>query len=93
MVEPTEAKAVCARCPVCEPCLTFGLLTGDTFHVLGGTTPAERRELDNGQRVGSCARCGRDFVWNKTAGGARAELCPDCTSGDPTIALYAEVTQ
>jgi WhiB family redox-sensing transcriptional regulator len=36
------AKAVCAACPVRQPCLEMALQTGDQHAILGGTTPAER---------------------------------------------------
>lgn len=40
-----EAKAVCARCPVADKCLTWALETGQDAGVWGGTTPRERRAL------------------------------------------------
>jgi WhiB family redox-sensing transcriptional regulator len=39
------AKAVCAMCPVREPCLEHALSVGERFGVWGGLTPAERRTL------------------------------------------------
>src|SRR5918994_493760 len=39
------AKAVCAACPVQQPCLDMALATGDQHAILGGTTPAERIPL------------------------------------------------
>jgi WhiB family transcriptional regulator, redox-sensing transcriptional regulator len=39
------AKAVCAACPVREPCLEMALATGDQHAILGGTTPKERGRL------------------------------------------------
>jgi hypothetical protein len=36
------AKALCAGCPVREPCLEMALATNDQHAILGGTTPAER---------------------------------------------------
>jgi WhiB family transcriptional regulator, redox-sensing transcriptional regulator len=36
------AKALCASCPVRQPCLDMALATGDQYAILGGTTPAER---------------------------------------------------
>src|SRR5215211_3362955 len=39
------AKAVCAACPVREPCLEMALATGDQHAILGGTTPEERGRL------------------------------------------------
>lgn len=41
----TEAKAVCARCPVRERCLDYALDNGLDHGVFGGTTDTERRQL------------------------------------------------
>jgi WhiB family redox-sensing transcriptional regulator len=41
----TEAKAYCRECPIRRDCLNWALAMGDTFAVLGGLTPAERRRL------------------------------------------------
>lgn len=38
----SEAKALCAVCPVREQCLTFALETKDPWGVYGGQTPAQR---------------------------------------------------
>ena len=40
-----EAKAVCGRCPVVEPCLIWALETGQDAGVWGGTSEDERRAL------------------------------------------------
>ncbi|MEV5955700.1 WhiB family transcriptional regulator [Streptomyces sp. NPDC051987] len=40
-----QAKAVCERCPVREPCLRWAMETGQAVGVWGGTTEAERRLL------------------------------------------------
>jgi len=43
---PYEAqKAVCASCPVREPCLAYALANKSLMGCWGGTTEAERREL------------------------------------------------
>lgn len=39
------ARRVCARCPVRGQCLRWALESGEDFGVLGGMTPAERREM------------------------------------------------
>jgi len=39
------AKAICARCPVKEPCLEFALGTRDPHGVWGGKNEMERRGL------------------------------------------------
>lgn len=41
----TEAKQVCATCPVREPCLDWAMGTGEQEGVWGGLTPEERRRL------------------------------------------------
>ncbi len=48
-----EAKAVCGRCPVVEPCLAWALETGQDAGVWGGTSEDERRAL---KRRGARAR-------------------------------------
>lgn len=40
-----RAKAVCARCPVTEPCLEWALSTNQDAGVWGGLTEEERRSL------------------------------------------------
>ncbi len=43
--EADEAKAICATCPVKEPCLEFALDTREAEGIWGGTTARERRRL------------------------------------------------
>ncbi|MFI6642442.1 WhiB family transcriptional regulator [Streptomyces sp. NPDC050504] len=43
------AKAVCARCPVAEQCLSWALDTGQATGVWGGTCPEERALLRRAQ--------------------------------------------
>lgn len=45
------AKALCAGCPVREPCLEMALQTGDQHAILGGTTPQERVRLRRQRQV------------------------------------------
>jgi WhiB family redox-sensing transcriptional regulator len=40
-----EAKAVCARCELREPCLAWALETNQRFGVWGGASERERRRL------------------------------------------------
>ncbi len=40
-----DAKAVCAACPVREPCLEFALATRMRFGVWGGLSERERRAV------------------------------------------------
>lgn len=37
------ALAICADCPVADACLSDALARGDTWAVLGGTLPDQRR--------------------------------------------------
>ncbi|MCA1692056.1 MAG: WhiB family transcriptional regulator [Acidimicrobiales bacterium] len=43
--ESDEAKAICASCPVQEPCLEFALDSREADGIWGGTTARERRRL------------------------------------------------
>jgi WhiB family redox-sensing transcriptional regulator len=43
--EIQRAKAICARCPVQRPCLTYALATSQEFGIWGGRDEAERRLL------------------------------------------------
>lgn len=40
-----EAKAVCARCPVQQECLTYAMDNGLNYGIFGGATEQERRQL------------------------------------------------
>jgi WhiB family transcriptional regulator, redox-sensing transcriptional regulator len=40
-----EAKAICALCPVREPCLEFALETNQKYGIWGGLTDKERASL------------------------------------------------
>jgi WhiB family redox-sensing transcriptional regulator len=46
-----RALAVCARCPVTEPCLAFALATGQQNGVWGGASQATLRALQRRRRV------------------------------------------
>lgn len=48
----TAAKAICATCPVVEPCLEYALTfpDHDDFGVWGGTTVLERRSIRDDRR-------------------------------------------
>lgn len=43
--EADQAKAICATCPVREPCLEYALANRERDGVWGGATERERRRL------------------------------------------------
>ena len=43
-----RARAVCAACPVTEPCLAYAMGDVDTMGVWGGTTGRQRRAMRTG---------------------------------------------
>ncbi|GGU66438.1 WhiB family transcriptional regulator [Streptomyces daghestanicus] len=45
LLQEREAKAVCARCPLIEPCLQGALERGEAAGVWGGLSEQERRSL------------------------------------------------
>ncbi len=45
-----EAKALCARCPVCRECADHALLMAEPYGVWGGVSESEREELLHGPR-------------------------------------------
>jgi len=45
LVQIEEAKLVCQRCPVLEPCLQWALESGQDAGVWGGLSEDERRDL------------------------------------------------
>ncbi|QIJ60918.1 WhiB family transcriptional regulator [Streptomyces sp. JB150] len=45
LMQTEQAKAVCRRCPVREPCLQWALDTDQSIGVWGGTGETERRAL------------------------------------------------
>ena len=53
-----EAKAVCRRCPVVEPCLQWALESGQDAGVWGGLTEDERRALKRRTARARAARAG-----------------------------------
>lgn len=40
-----QAKAICAVCPVIQPCRSYALARGEPFGVWGGLGERERRQL------------------------------------------------
>ncbi|MEU5634903.1 WhiB family transcriptional regulator [Streptomyces rishiriensis] len=45
LLQTEQAKGVCRRCPVREPCLEWAMETDQTLGVWGGTSETERRAL------------------------------------------------
>jgi WhiB family redox-sensing transcriptional regulator len=43
--EAGEAKAICATCPVREPCLEHAIAAREAEGIWGGTTARERRRI------------------------------------------------
>lgn len=40
-----RAKAICGRCKVAEPCLTFAITNDERYGIWGGTTAHERAKI------------------------------------------------
>ncbi|MFI7497944.1 WhiB family transcriptional regulator [Streptomyces sp. NPDC049687] len=51
LLQAEQAKAVCRRCPVREPCLEWAMETDQTLGVWGGTSEAERRAIKRRAKV------------------------------------------
>jgi WhiB family redox-sensing transcriptional regulator len=49
LVQVEQAKAVCRRCPVVEPCLDWALRSGQDSGIWGGLAEDERRALKRRQ--------------------------------------------
>lgn len=49
--QAAQAKAVCARCPVRDRCLSYALDNGLDFGIFGGLTQEERREFARRRRT------------------------------------------
>lgn len=50
-----EAKAVCTRCVVRDPCLSYAVAAGERYGIWGGLTSQERRALGRARRSDSAA--------------------------------------
>jgi WhiB family transcriptional regulator, redox-sensing transcriptional regulator len=50
MAETQQAKAICARCPVRQPCLAYALATGQAYGIWGGYDEEQRRVLHRQRR-------------------------------------------
>lgn len=56
--ETSRAKAICARCPVRQACLTYALATNQVYGIWGGYDEDERRVLRRRQRRAARASAG-----------------------------------
>lgn len=74
----TDAKAVCATCPVRQECLDYALSNGEYYGIWGGMSERERRSMRRALNTGTgpCPGCGGPSTqaWNQS----RAALCVDC---------------
>lgn len=61
----TEAKAVCATCPVTAECLQAAIDECDKFSVRGGLTAKERLKFRTRRRK-TCKTCGRIYSPHET---------------------------
>ena len=71
-----RAKALCASCPVAEPCLAFAMEFEETEGVWGGTSGNERRALRKTQweQLLTAQKRGHGLIetWRD---GCRCEMC------------------
>jgi WhiB family redox-sensing transcriptional regulator len=51
LLQTEQAKAVCRRCPVREPCLRWAMDTDQSLGVWGGTSETERRAMKRRAKV------------------------------------------
>ncbi|MFB6813084.1 WhiB family transcriptional regulator [Streptomyces sp. NPDC056347] len=65
----TEAKALCAQCPIRAACVEHAIRHGETDGIWGGLTPAERRAHRR-------PKCGTDAGWRSHF--LRGESCLIC---------------
>ena len=74
----TEAKAICAECPVLEPCREWGI-GNETYGIWGGLSERERRTLRRGSTVlRECPICRKTFVTRRAIHkGAPRTVCSD----------------
>lgn len=84
---PEEFKRLCMGCPVERTCLHYGLLTDDRHYTLGGTSPKDRANMDNGQRYTVCSQCMTGFTWIKK-GRMQPTLCPACHPAGAIASTY-----
>lgn len=59
LLQIAEAKAVCARCAVIDPCLLWALASGEDVGVWGGMDEIERRRLSGRGVLQALPRQGR----------------------------------
>ncbi len=70
------AKAICANCPVKQPCLEYALATNQTDGLWGGRTPDQRRKLRPAYRKAhrTCIDC-RTTIGHKGPNCLRCDTC------------------
>lgn len=52
----SAALNICNRCPVIEPCLNRALRDNETYGVLGGKTPEQRRRIRVARQLEEASR-------------------------------------
>ena len=73
-----EAKAVCRRCPVASPCLSWALETGQDAGVWGGMSEDERRALARHRKAVTSSQAASDGDT-----GGSADLAPSGSAESP----------
>jgi WhiB family redox-sensing transcriptional regulator len=71
----SEARAVCAVCPVRDECLAYALRTGQRIGIWGGMSAAERSRI-GAEPTRACVDCGAD-IGDRTT---RARRCVRCSN-------------
>jgi len=71
----SQARAVCASCPVRQECLDHAIRNDEPHHMWGGLTPDERRGT---VRTRNCDGCGTRFTSPNRAGAPNRYCRPEC---------------
>jgi WhiB family redox-sensing transcriptional regulator len=74
----TEAKAICADCPVSHHCLTYAIANHIDDGIWGGESPKGRRRLRRSSRSSSPANLRPRFAVDVPTHGVRAGYCAGC---------------
>ncbi len=79
-----QAKAICAGCPVRQPCLEFALEQREVFGVWGGLSERERRTLRRDRQAGKVAAAVLpDVVADDGGKPGPKRVRPDLTAAKP----------